>query len=138
RAPASLSYLRTLASAQRSLPSRISAAIPTSQVRWHYGVVLNGIAVAVPRSQLSTLSKIQGATVWPSVTYHSLLDRSPKLISAPTVWGPMIAAAGNGMKSGTIANGLGQANNFFDPTNFNYPAGYPKGNAAFTTPKVIV
>ena len=138
RAPASVTYLRTLASAQRTLQARISATIPASRVRWHYGVVLNGIAVALPRSQLSALSKIPGATVWPSVTYHSLLDRSPKLISAPTVWGPTLATAGNGMKIGIIDDGLDQSHIFFDPTKFTYPSGYPKGNLAFTTPKVIV
>ena len=138
RAPASVSYLRTLASAQRSLQARISAAIPDSSVRWHYGVVLNGIAVVVPRSQLGRLSSIPGATVWPSLTYHSLLDRTPKLISAPAVWGPTLATAGNGMKIAILDDGLDQTHVFFDPTNFAYPAGFPKGNTAFTTPKVIV
>ena len=39
RAPASVSYLRTLAAAQRSLQARIKAVIPSASVRWHYGVV---------------------------------------------------------------------------------------------------
>ena len=39
RAPASVSYLRTLASAQRTLQARIEQAIPAAQARWHYGVV---------------------------------------------------------------------------------------------------
>jgi subtilisin family serine protease len=138
RATASVSYLRTLASAQRSLQARISAAIPGSSVRWHYGVVLDGMAVVVPRSQLGRLSSIPGATVWPSVTYHSTLDRSAKLIGAPTIWGPTYATAGNGVKIGIIDDGLDQSHVFFDPSNFTYPAGYPKGNTAYTTPKVIV
>jgi subtilisin family serine protease len=138
RAPASVSYLRTLAAAQRSLQARISAAIPSSSVRWHYGVVLDGMAVVVPRSQLGRLSSIPGATVWPSVTYHSTLDRSAKLIGAPTIWGPTFATAGNGMKIGIIDDGLDQSHVFFDSSNFSYPAGFPKGNPAFTTPKVIV
>ena len=138
RAPASVSYLRTLASAQRSLQARISAAIPGSRVRWHYGVVLDGIAVVVRQSQLAELSAIPGATVWPSVTYHDLLDRTPQLIGAPAVWGPTLATAGNGMKIGIIDDGLDQSHIFFSPSNFNYPPGFPKGNTAFTTPKVIV
>ena len=138
RAPASVTYLRTLAAAQRSLQARITSTIPDSSVRWHYGVVLDGMAVVVPRSQLGRLSSIRGATVWPSVTYHSLLDRSAKLIGAPTVWGPTFATAGNGMKIGIIDDGLDQSHVFFDSSNFNYPPGFPKGNAAFTTPKVIV
>ena len=71
RATASVAYLRTLASAQRTLQARIQARIPAARVHWHYGVVLNGIAVAVPAGQLSALRRIPGATVWPSVTYHA-------------------------------------------------------------------
>jgi subtilisin family serine protease len=138
RAPASVGYLRTLASAQRTLQARIHAAIPQSAVRWHYSVVANGLAVTVPRSDLHRLSEIPGATVWPSVTYHEQLDRTPKLIGAPTVWGPTLATAGNGIKIGIIDDGIDQTHVFFDPASFSYPAGYPKGQTAYTTPKVIV
>lgn len=144
RAPASVSYLRTLASAQRTLQSRIESSIPEARVRWRYGVVLNGIAVVVPRSQLATLASLPGATVWPSVTYHALRDESslavapPQLIGATTVWGPTLATAGQGMKIGIIDDGLDQTHPYFDPTGFSYPAGFPKGNTAYTTPKVIV
>ena len=143
RAPASVSYLRTLASAQRTLQARIETSIPDAQVRWRYGVVLDGMAVVVPRSQLATLSAIPGATVWPSVTYHSLGSRAkavlpPQLIGATTIWGPTLATAGQGMKIGIIDDGLDQTHPYFDPTGFTYPAGFPKGNTAYTTPKVIV
>ncbi|HVM56777.1 MAG TPA: S8 family serine peptidase [Gaiellaceae bacterium] len=144
RAPASVSYLRTLASAQRTLQARIRAAIPDAAVHWRYGVVLNGMAVVVPRSQLATLSRIPGATVWPSVTYHALrdastaLNRTPQLIGATTIWGPALATAGQGMKIAIIDDGVDQAHSFFDPTGYTYPAGFPKGNTAYTTPKVIV
>jgi subtilisin family serine protease len=138
RAPAAVSYLRTLASAQRTLQGRIAAAIPAAQVHWHYSVVLDGMAVVVPASQLARLEAIPGATVWPSVTYHELLDRTPKLIGAPTVWGSTLATAGQGMKIGIIDDGLDQTHAFFSPAGFSYPPGFPKGNTAFTTPKVIV
>src|SRR2546428_6811015 len=48
RAPASVSYLRTLATAQRTLQARIARTVPSARVRWRYGVVLNGLAVVVP------------------------------------------------------------------------------------------
>ncbi|HET8892527.1 MAG TPA: S8 family serine peptidase, partial [Gaiellaceae bacterium] len=137
RAPASVSYLRTLATAQRQLAAHITAAIPQARVRWHYSLVANGLAVVVPRSQLATLRSI-GATVWPSLTYHALLNRTPQLIGAPTVWGPTLATAGQGMKIAIIDDGLDQTHVFFDPTGFTYPAGFPKGNTSYTTPKVIV
>jgi subtilisin family serine protease len=143
QAAASVRYLRTLASEQRTLLTRIRTAIPEAQVRWHYNVVLNGMAVVVPRSQLAALSSIPGATVWPSVTYHSLGGASaqvlpPQLIGATTIWGPSLTTAGAGMKIGIIDDGIDQSHPYFDPSGFTYPAGFPKGNTAYTTPKVIV
>ncbi len=138
RTLASVSYLRTLASAQRTLQATIQARIPAARVHWHYGVVLNGIAVALPAAQLAELRRIPGATVWPSVTYHAQLNRTPALIGATTVWGPTLATAGEGIKIGIIDDGLDQSHLFFSPAGFAYPAGFPKGNTQFTTPKVIV
>ncbi|MES1246443.1 MAG: S8 family serine peptidase [Actinomycetota bacterium] len=138
RAPATVSYLRALQTAQRALAARIEARIPSADVRWHYDVTLNGMAVVVPRSQLSTLQHIPGATVWPSVTYHSLDDRSTQLVGAPSVWGQTLATAGQGIKIGVIDDGLDQTHPFFNPAGFSYPAGFPKGNTQYTTPKVIV
>src|SRR4051812_5459847 len=138
RTLASRNYLRTLATAQRTLQARIRTAIPSARVQWRYDVTLNGMAVAVPRSQLTALHTIPGATVWPSVRYHALLDRTPQLIGATQVWGPTLATSGQGIKIGVIDDGLDQTQVFFTPTGLSYPAGFPKGNTAYTTPKVIV
>jgi subtilisin family serine protease len=138
RAPASVSYLRSLAAAQRTLQTRIQTRIPDARVRWHYGVVANGIAVALPRAQLDALRRIPGATVWPSVTYHAQLNKTPQLIGATTVWGATLATAGQGMKIAIIDDGLDQSHVFFSPAGFAYPPGFPKGNTAYTTAKVIV
>ena len=42
------------------------------------------------------------------------------------------------MKIGIIDDGLDQTHPFFSPAGFAYPAGFPKGQTAYTTPKVIV
>jgi subtilase family protein len=138
RRPAAVSYLRTLASAQRALQARIESAIPGASVRWHYSVVLNGLAVALPPSDVARLAAIRGATVWPSVTYHSLGNTGPQLLGAPAVWGPTLSTAGQGLRIGIIDDGLDQTHPYFDAGAFSYPVGFPKGNSAFTTPKVIV
>lgn len=137
--PASRSYLDRLAQTQRLVQSRIRAAIPTARLRWQYGIVLNGFAVVVPQSRLDRLARIPGvAQVWPNVRYHPLLDRTPQLIGAPTVWGPTLATAGQGMKIGIIDDGIDQTHPFFNPAGYEYPAGFPKGQTTYTTPKVIV
>jgi subtilisin family serine protease len=136
---ASRLYLARLAAAQRVVADRIHAAIPTSQARWHYGVVLNGFSVVVPQDDIGRLASIEGVSrVWPSFTYHELLDRTPALIGAPQIWGPTLATAGEGMKIGIIDDGIDQTHPFFNPSGYSYPPGFPKGQTAYTTPKVIV
>jgi subtilisin family serine protease len=150
RTPAAVSYLRTLAAAQRRLQARLSVAVPAARVRWHYGVALDGVSVVVPRSELPRLEALRGVTVWPTTTYRALrsaspaatgapaLDRTPSLIGAPSLWGPDLATAGQGMRIAIVDDGIDQTHPFFDPSGFAYPPGFPKGNRAFTTPKVIV
>src|SRR5207248_915082 len=135
----SIAYSRTLAGAQSTLARRITRAIPGVAVRWHYSVVVNGLAVVVPRDRIASLTRVPGvAHVWPSVTYHALLDRSAPLIGAPKLWGPNLATAGEGVKIGILDDGIDQSHPFFNPGGYTYPVGFPKGNTQYTTPKVIV
>ena len=136
--PSSAGYLRSLATAQRQLAARITATIPQSSVTWHYQVVLNGLAVFLPRADLARLAATPGvAKVWPNVAYRPLLDRSPQLIGAPQMWGSDFSTAGNGVKIGIVDDGVDQAHPFFNPAGYTMPPGFPKGNVQFTTPKVI-
>jgi subtilisin family serine protease len=140
-APASRDYLRRLQSAQRTLQDRIRASIPRAEVRWRYGIVLNGFALVVPQRQVDRLALVPGVErVWPSVRYSAQLDTTPQLIGAPALWGPSPAlpTAGQGMKIGIIDDGIDQTHPFFAPTGYAYPSGFPKGQTAYTTPKVIV
>jgi subtilisin family serine protease len=139
RAPASVSYLARLATAQRVVAARVARAIPGSFVRWRYGVVVNGFALVVPADEQSRLASVPGvAAVYPSVRYHPLLDRTPAQIGAPTLWGPTLATAGEGIKIGILDDGIDQTHQFFDPSGFTMPAGFPKGQLRYTTSKVIV
>jgi subtilisin family serine protease len=97
------------------------------------------MAVVVRERDLAKLARVPGvARVWPSFRYHPLLDRTPELIGARAAWGPTLATAGQGMKIGIIDDGVDQSHPFFSPAGFSYPRGYPKGQRAYTTPKVIV
>jgi subtilisin family serine protease len=119
-------------------------------VHWHYEVALDGVSVVLPASDLARLRALPGTTVWPTVTYHSLrnsaapamakpsLNRGPTLIGAPALWGPALATAGQGIKIGLVDDGIDEAHPYFNGSGFAYPAGFPKGNRAYTTPKVIV
>ena len=137
--PSSVSYLQSLDRAQSAVAARIGRAIPGAYVHWRYGITINGLAVVVPQDRLAALQRIPGiAEVWQSATYHASLDRSPQLIGAPALWGPTRATAGQGMKIGVIDEGVDQTHPFFNPAGYTMPAGYPLGDTAFTTAKVIV
>ena len=137
--PTSRSYLRTLASQQTSVEGQLESALPGASVTRRYRVVANGLAVLVPRDQVARLAAVAGiARVYPSVRYRTLLDRSVPQIGAPSLWGPGLENAGQGMKIGIIDEGIDQKHPLFDPRGYTMPAGYPKGQADFTTAKVIV
>ncbi len=140
RAPTSVAYLHSLAVAQRALAARITATVPDARVTWRYEVVLDGLAVLLPRDDLGLLASVSGvAKVWPSVTYQPLLDKSPQLIDADKLWdAPAFDTAGNGIKIGIIDDGVDAKHPFFDPSGYTMPPGFPKGNKSYTTAKVIV
>jgi subtilisin family serine protease len=137
---ASVSHLRTLASVQRSLQDRLEAAVPDATVRWRYRIVANGLAVTVPKGEVGRLSQLPGVrTVYPSVAYRPALDRAPQQIGAPALWGSgLTGSTGAGLKIGIIDQGVDPKHPFLDPTGYTIPAGFPKGDAAYTTAKVIV
>ncbi|MGN6796968.1 MAG: S8 family serine peptidase [Gaiellaceae bacterium] len=134
------SYLRQLESQQAVVSSRITQSVPLSRIRWHYRLVANGLAVVLPRSEISKLAHGPGvAEVWPNVRYHSLAVRlGPQQVGADKLWGPNFETAGNGMKIGIIDDGVEATHPYFDPNGFQYPPGFPKGQTRYTTPKVIV
>jgi subtilisin family serine protease len=133
-------YLRRVDAAQSELARRVIAAVPGAQIRWRYRLVANGFAVVVPSGAVGELARIPGvAAVWPNVRYHSsrTLDGASQ-IGADQLWGPTFATAGNGMKIAVIDDGLDATNPYFNPSGFQYPVGFPKGQTKYTTPKVIV
>ncbi len=137
--PSSVSYLQSLDREQSVVAARIARAIPGARVRWRYAITINALAVVLPKNDLGALSRVSGIDeVWPTARYHASLDRSPQLIGAPALWGPTLATAGQGMKIGVIDEGVDQTHPFLSPAGFAMPAGYPKGDTAFTTSKVIV
>jgi subtilisin family serine protease len=129
----------TLRGNQDAFVSRLRKAVPGAVVRWRYRVVFNGVAVLVPDGSQKRIAALPGVTaVYPSVHYRRSLFRSPSVIGAPQLWGAGLATAGQGIKIGIIDDGVDQTHQFFSPADFTMPPGFPKGQRAFTTAKVIV
>ena len=134
----SRAYLRLLAQQQARAAAQIRAAIPQARIGRHFRVVLDGLTVSLPASQLPTLIHQKLVTkVYPSVAYTLALDRSPSVIGADVLQ-RTTGADGTGMKIAVVDDGVDQSNSFFNPAGFSYPAGFPRGSSRWTTPKVIV
>jgi subtilisin family serine protease len=136
----SRAYLADVRAAQNAVVERIRSRVPSAGIRWRYAVVLNGLAVALARRDVTKLAGIEGVQdVHVGGRFGVTLDRGPSIIGADELWGgPTLPTAGNGVKIGIIDDGVDQSHPFFNPAGYSYPAGFPKGQRSFTTPKVIV
>jgi subtilisin family serine protease len=139
RAPFGAGHLRTIATEQRAVERRIELVIPGAQVRRRYGIVLNALAVVLPTLRVDRLRAVEGvARIYPTATYGASLTQSPGAIKAPALWGADLGTSGRGIKIAILDDGVDQRHPFFSPAGLQPPAGYPKGNASYTSGKVIV
>jgi len=140
-----------VAAAQAKAQANLAAAIPAARIVERYRLVADGFALVLPQRDVGLLARVPGiAKIWPNLTYTELgatrttvsrataLTQGPQVIGADKLWGDNLATAGEGMKIGVIDDGVDAKHEYFDPSGFTYPAGFPKGLTADTTPKVIV
>ena len=135
---AAKAYVTRLRRAQQAAAVTLKRAIPEAKIRRNYTLLLNGMAVELPATELARATRLSFARkLYPSYRYTLALNRSPGLIGADA-----LAAAGggsgDGMKIAVVDDGVDPENRFFDPEGFSYPPGFPKGGTKWTTPKVIV
>jgi minor extracellular serine protease Vpr len=134
----SRAYLARLARVQAAAAAALRRAIPQAVVEERFRIVLDGLTVSLPGRQLPRLARLAFVTrIYPSARFTLATNRSPQLIGAD-VLAATTGARGDGVKIGVVDDGIDQTNAFFAAAGFVYPAGFPKGNRAFTTPKVIV
>ena len=131
-------YVAKLRSAQARAAAALRRSIPSAAVKRNYTLLLNGIAVELPTTQLPKAARLSFARkLYPSYRYTLATNRSPDLIGARA-----LAAAGGGsgegMKIEVVDDGVDPTNPFFNPSGYSYPAGFPKGGTKWTSQKVIV
>jgi subtilisin family serine protease len=125
--------------AQAAFVRTLLARIPTADVHWRYRIVLDGLAVTLPAGRLAELRQLPGVLrVFPSARYGLLLDDSPEQIGAPSLWGPLLEHAGQGIKIAIVDDGIDPTHPLFAAGPLTMPSGFPRGDASFTNPKVIV
>ena len=124
---------------QQRFVTALHATLPGAVVRWRYRIVANGVAVVAPRTALPRLRTLPGVQrVVLGAAYRPASGPDAATIHARDLPAPPLATDGTGIKIGVIDDGVDQTHPFFDPSGYTMPAGFPKGQADFTTAKVIV
>ncbi len=145
--PAAQQYRAALEQQQTSVFTQIQRALPGAQLQRRYQIVFNGLSVALPgvaaSAAIARLRAMPGvAAVYPEQRYQLSMYASIPQIGADKLWESRLIGgqknAGKGIKIAIIDSGIKIDNPFFNPAGFSYPPGYPKGDTAHTTPKVIV
>jgi subtilisin family serine protease len=134
----SRAYLARETAAQAQAIATLHAAIPDARVSWRYRTLLDGFTISLPYAQVPRLMRLGFVHhLYPSLRYKETLNKSRDIIGA-TQLEAATGASGAGIKIGVVDDGVDETNKFFNPSGFAYPPGFPKGQTAFTTPKVIV
>jgi len=124
---------------QERFASALHDAIPDARIRWRYRLVLNGAAVVVPNAAVGRLRTLPGVReVDAGATYTVSKVTAEEVAKAAATWSTGLANQGAGIKIGIIDDGVDQTHPYFAPAGYTMPAGFPKGQAAYTTAKVIV
>src|SRR5262245_36593965 len=126
--------------------AQIQRMLPAAKLQRRYQIIFNGMSVAIPGAGAAALERLRAlpgvAAVYADVRYELNLFSSIPQIGADKLWAsPAIGGqrnAGAGVKIAIIDSGIKIDNPFVNPSGFSYPPGYPKGDPAHTTPKVIV
>jgi minor extracellular serine protease Vpr len=131
-------YLAHLAGLQARVAAELERAVPGATVGRKLRVILDALTVRVPVAQLPKLYRLGFVRkVYPSTRFTLSLDDSPSLIGVPA-FSNATGARGDGVKIAIVDDGIDQTSTFLDPKDFTYPTGFPRGQTAYTTPKVIV
>jgi subtilisin family serine protease len=130
---------RALDRGQRAFERALATGVRGARIRWRYRLTLDGVSVVLPSGEVDRLSRLPGVTaVYPGTSYR--LDAAPVGTAAidPAMWSPGLTNDGEGMKIGIIDGGLDQSHPYFNPAGYTMPPGFPRGQTAYTTAKVIV
>jgi len=146
---ASRRYAEYLEQRHTAFLRELQQRLPRVQVFRHYHIVLNGLVALVPPEDIPTLiGHPDVRALLPIVEYELAvepvasppLDVSNDLMGIPAVW-EMLGGrenAGRGVKIGILDTGVDFSNPMFHDPTLLPPPGFPRGDLALATSKVIV
>lgn len=124
RSPRSQAYLKHLGAERDRVVEAARGLAPNVRIGHDLSVVIGGVAVQAPLSEVERLSQIPGVTVYPDELLSLDTYRSPEFIGAPVAWANVGGAsnAGEGVIVGILDSGIWpELESFADPD----PAGKP-------------
>lgn len=138
-APAA-SYRGRLETAQRA--TRNELATRKIAVTGTVNTLLNAVFITTSPDRLTELKSLPGVLdVVPVRRHRALLSRATTLMNGPQAWNLTpggLTNAGAGIKIAIFDTGVDQTHPVFQDPSLKMPAGFPKGDTAFTNTKVIV
>lgn len=100
-------YLRHVRAEHNRFLAAVARAVPGARLVYRYEVVVGGVALSVPRSQLPRLQAIDGVVTVVEDRRHELqTDRSTGIVGAPAAWGGEPALRGDGVVVGVLDTGV--------------------------------
>ena len=139
RSAAAATHLARIQGAQKSLAAELARR--EIRVTGSVQVLLNAVFVRTTRQKAAQLLGVAGVT---RVAYlapiHMNLDRAVDIVRATAAWNAAggVENAGAGVKIAVIDSGIDHTHPAFRDASLQAPAGFPKGDTAFTNGKVIV
>ncbi len=140
------SYRAQLNALRNDFKQWLKQNAPAAKVTGEFDIALNAVAVQLNGTPLSALAS---APMVNQAQYEGLytpqaIDPDLTLINAFTAWGAGggagagVRADGSRVRVGVIDTGIDIDSPCFNDSGYSYPAGFPKGDTAFTNKKVIV
>ena len=134
------SYQGELAADRRQFIENM-AGLSGVEIQGSLDTVMNAVIARVPMEHYSRVRRMPGVgKVYFSRPQRLVLDASAVLLNAQSLWDKAggRSQAGRGAKIGIIDSGIDFTHPMFTGSSLTAPAGYPKGESAFTNGKVIV
>jgi len=138
-------YRAQLSKLRNDFKAWLRANAPAARVTGEFDISLNAVAVQLNGTSLDLIRRApQVVRAEYEGLYHPTAD-DPDLgiIKAVDAWtaaggGPPSPTAGQGVKVAIVDTGIDQTHPCFNDAGYSAPAGFPKGQLAFTNNKVIV
>ncbi len=127
-----------IAGEQARFVRALHTAVPSARVRWRYRLVLNGLAVVLAPSDVAHLRRLPGVRDVSAGALYTVARNMSAPAPRAAGWLPGLPNQGAGVKIAIIDDGVDQAHAYFNPASYAMPPGFPKGQPAYATAKVIV